>query len=81
MQLDFEATHSYVRAAAGRVFTRLARVTSDGSLINCMHIEFTPAQALQMARHLEECARAAIAKDRPSHSIALDLGLAPPVQD
>jgi len=30
-----------------------------------MHVEFTPAQALLMARHLNECARIAIAADEP----------------
>ena len=81
MDIETEATHSYVRAAAGRVFARLARVASDGTLVNCMHIEFTPAQALQMARHLDECARSAIAKDMPAASWTSEIGLAPPVQD
>jgi hypothetical protein len=30
-----------------------------------MYVEFTPAQALQMARDLDECARIAIARDAP----------------
>jgi hypothetical protein len=61
---DAEATHSYVRAVPGRVFARLARRTADGTLIRGMHIEFTPAQALRMARDLSECARIAIARDQ-----------------
>jgi hypothetical protein len=60
---DVEATHSYVRAAPGRVFARLARKASDGTLVRGMHVEFTPAEALQLARHLNECARIAIATD------------------
>ena len=63
MDQDAEATHSHVRAAPGRVFARLARRASDGTLIRGMHVEFTPAQALQMARDLDECARIAIARD------------------
>jgi hypothetical protein len=58
---DAEATHSYVRAAPGRVFTRLARLANDGTLIRGMHVELTPGQALKMAHHLNECARVAIA--------------------
>ncbi|WP_428485401.1 hypothetical protein [Rhodopila sp.] len=65
MDQNAEATHSYVRAAPGRVFARLARRTADGTLVRGMHVEFTPAQALQMARHLDECARMAIAADGP----------------
>ena len=65
MDQDAEATHSYVRAAPGRVFARLARRTLDGTLVRGMHVEFTPAQAIQMARHLNECARIAIAADTP----------------
>jgi hypothetical protein len=49
---DAEATHSYVRAAPGRVFARLARWADDGTLVRGMHVEFTPAQALKMARGL-----------------------------
>jgi hypothetical protein len=60
---DAEATHSYVRAAPGRVFARLARWADNGTLVRGMHVEFTPAQALEMARHLDECARIAIARD------------------
>jgi hypothetical protein len=60
---DAEATHSYVRAAPGRVFARLARWADDGTLVRGMHVEFTPAQALKMARQLDECARIAIALD------------------
>ena len=63
MDQDAEATHSHVRAAPGRVFARLARRTKDGTFVRGMHVEFTPAQALQMAKHLDECARAAIAAD------------------
>jgi hypothetical protein len=62
---DAEATHSHVRAAPGRVFARLARRAVDGTLVRGMHVEFTPAEALQMARHLEECAKIAIATDGP----------------
>ena len=65
MDQDAEATHSYVRAAPGRVFARLARWDSDGALVRAMHVEFTPAQALEMARQLNECARIAIAADGP----------------
>ena len=64
---DAEATHSYVRAAPGRVFARLARWADDGTLVRGMHVEFTPAQALKMARHLDECARIAIARDISKH--------------
>jgi hypothetical protein len=60
---DAEATHSYVRAAPGRVFARLARWADNGTLVRGMHVEFTPAQAFEMARHLDECARIAIARD------------------
>jgi hypothetical protein len=81
VDLDSEATNSFVRAAAGRVFASLARVAADGSLVSCMHIEFTPAQALEMARHLDECARSAIAKDVPAASWVREVGLAPPVRD
>lgn len=63
MDQDSEATHSYVRAAPGRVFARLARVADDGELVRAMFVELTPAQALRMARHLEDSARAAIARD------------------
>lgn len=63
---DAEATHSHVRAAPGRVFARLARRGRDGTLVRGMYVEFTPAQALQMARDLDECARIAIARDAPS---------------
>jgi acyl-coenzyme A thioesterase PaaI-like protein len=66
VEIDSEATHSFVRAAPGRVFARLARCTKDGRQIRSMHVEFTPAQALQMARHLTECARIAIAVDGPA---------------
>jgi hypothetical protein len=71
---DAEATHSYVRAAPGRVFARLARWANDGTLIRGMHVEFTPGQALEMARHLDECARIAIAhEDFPSMSGKMDV--------
>jgi hypothetical protein len=60
---DAEATHSHVRAAPGRVFARLARWADDGTLVRGMHVELTPAQALKMARHLDDCARIAIALD------------------
>jgi hypothetical protein len=81
LDLEAEATHSFVRAGAGRVFVRLARVTGEGDAVNSMHIEFTPAQALRLARHLEECARSAIAKDVPADIWARDFGLVPPTQD
>ena len=58
-----EATHSYVRAAPGRVFARLVRWAGDGTLVRGMFVEFTPAQALRMSRQLEECAKLAIATD------------------
>lgn len=67
MDQDAEATHSHVRAAPGRVFARLARTARDGTLIRGMYVEFTPAQALTMARDLEECARIAIASDDLSY--------------
>lgn len=63
MDQDAEATHSHVRAAPGRVFARLTRRAADGTLVRGMHVEFTPAQALQMARHLDECARIAISEE------------------
>ncbi len=63
MDIDAESTHSFVRAAPGRVFARLARLTSDGVQIRGMHAEFTPAQALQLARHLQDCARIALADE------------------
>ena len=81
MDQDAEATHSYVCAAPGRVFARLARRGSDGVLVRGMHVEFTPAQALQMARHLDDCARIAIATDRPllvQAGDSLDMLLASP---
>jgi hypothetical protein len=37
---DAEASHSYVRAAPGRVFARLARWADDGTLVRGMHVEF-----------------------------------------
>jgi hypothetical protein len=53
------------------MFARLARRSNDGTLIRGMHVEFTPGQALEMARHLAECARIAIAhEDFPSLSAA-----------
>ena len=69
MDQNAEATHSYVRAAPGRVFARLVRWADDGTLMRGMYVEFTPAQALQMSRQLEECAKLAIAaEETPSYS-------------
>lgn len=62
-----EATHSYVRAAPGRVFTRLVRWADDGTLVRGMYVEFTPAQALRMSHQLAECAKLAIATDETPH--------------
>lgn len=72
MDQDAEATHSYVRAAPGRVFVRLARTAEDGTLVRALHTEFTPAEALRMARHLDECARTAIASDTPAPTSPMD---------
>lgn len=77
MDQDAEATNCYVRPAPGRVFVRLTRLAGSGALIRAMHVEFTPAQALQMARELNECARVAIATDGPSHGKVTELKLAP----
>lgn len=77
MDQEAEATHSHVRAAPGRVFARLARRAGDGTLVRGMYVEFTPAQALKMARHLEECARIAIASDELSHGMARTQELPP----
>jgi len=63
MDQDAEATHSHLRPAPGRVFHRLSRIGADGGLVRGMYIEFTPAEALRMARELQECARIALAHD------------------
>ena len=67
MDQNAEATHSYVRAAPGRVFARLVRWADDGTLMRGMYVEFTPAQALRMSRQLEECAKLAIAAEESPH--------------
>jgi hypothetical protein len=36
-----------------------------GAQVLGMHVELTPAEALEMAGYLEECARLAIAADQP----------------
>ena len=60
---DAEATHCHVRAAPGAVFARLTRRSGDGIIVRGMHVELTPAQALQLAKDLSECAKIAIARD------------------
>ncbi len=75
MDQDFEATHSYVSAAPGRVFTRLLRITPDGTVTRGMHAEFTPAQAQQIARHLDECAKEALTLTAPPQSNQPELPL------
>lgn len=70
---DSEATHFYVRAAPGRVFVRLARRADDGTVVRGMHCEFTPAQALKMARYLDERARIAIASGEPESGTPCDI--------
>ena len=72
MDQDSEATHLFVRAAPGRVFVRLARRATDGTFIRGMHCEFTPAQALTMARYLEERARIAIASGEPEPGLCAE---------
>jgi hypothetical protein len=61
---DAEATHYFVRSVPGRVFTRLVRMNAGAQVLG-MHVELTPAEALEMAGYLEECARLAIAADQP----------------
>lgn len=73
MDPQAEATHSFVRAAPGRVFVRLERRVKAGILARGMFVEFTAAQALQMARDLQECARIAIGTDGPAQGTASDL--------
>jgi len=78
MDQDAEATHSCIRAAPGRVFVRLIRMADAGTLVRAMHSEFTPAQALELARHLNECARTAIATDISAPARTMNWLLTPP---